>query len=311
MPAPSADAPELSVVSPVYQAATVLDELVERLELTLSALELSYEIILVDDGSSDASWEVIKQQAAQHPHVQGLRLSRNFGQHHAITAGLDAARGQWVVVMDCDLQDRPEEISRLYRKAQEGYDVVVASRQARQDTWLTRTLSAAFYRVLAVLTQTPQDPSVANFGIYHRNVVNALSQLRESIRYFPTMVRWVGFSSTTIPVEHSPAQRKSTYSIRRQLRMALDVMLAHSDQPLRLIALTGLLLTGGAFVAGLITLLRHLFGGVTAPGYTGLMVCISFFSGLIILALGVVGLYVGKAFEGVRNRPLYLVAATT
>ncbi|GAA4018304.1 glycosyltransferase family 2 protein [Hymenobacter fastidiosus] len=295
----------------MYQAALLLNELVTRIERELTTLSPDYEIILVDDGSQDESWAGIQHQAARNPRIKGLRLSRNFGQHHALTAGLDLAQGQWVVVMDCDLQDQPEEIGRLYRKALEGYDVVLASRQQRQDTWLKTTLSKAFYRLLSYLTDTRQDPQVANFGIYHQRVITRVGQLRESIRYFPTMVGWVGFRQTTLPVQHAAAGRPGTYSLRRRLRLATDVLLAHSDKPLRLTACLGLLLSAGAFMLGLLSLVRFWLGQITVPGYASLIISISFFSGLIILVLGIVGLYVGKTFEQVRNRPLYIVRDTT
>ncbi|QDA59336.1 glycosyltransferase family 2 protein [Hymenobacter jejuensis] len=307
----SSSAPLFSVVSPVYQAEMVLNELLQRLAATLSALTDEYEIILVDDASTDGSWLLIEQHAALDPRIRGLKLSRNFGQHHAITAGLDVAHGQWIVVMDCDLQDQPEEIARLYQKAQQGYAVVMASRTARQDPWITRTFSRGFYAVLSYLSGTPQDPLVANFGIYHQRVIQEVGRLRESIRYFPTMVRWAGFRQTTLPVEHGVNGRPSTYNIVRQLRLATDVLLAYSDKPLRLTVWLGLLLAGGAFTLGLIMLVRALLGQIVVQGYASLIISISFFSGLIILVLGMIGLYVGKIFEGVRNRPLYVIEATT
>lgn len=308
---PDAAKPLFSVISPVYRAELLLDELLGRLHDSLSPLSAAYEIILVDDGSPDGSWPRIQQHAAHDSRVRGVRLSRNFGQHHAITAGLDQARGEWIIVLDCDLQDRPEEIPNLYRQALQGYDVVLASRQARQDPWLKKLVSRLFYRLLSYLTGTVQDPLVANFGIYHCRVVAEVLRLRESIRYFPTMVRWVGFRQTTLPVQHAAEGRPGTYSFARRLRLATDVILAHSDKPLRLTAYLGLLLSGGAFLLGLVTLLRFAVGQITVPGYTSLLIAICFFSGLIILVLGVVGLYVGKIFESVRNRPLYVVAATT
>ncbi|MCB2408495.1 glycosyltransferase family 2 protein [Hymenobacter lucidus] len=303
--------PLFSIVSPVYRAEQLLDELVARLQASIAPISEAYEIILVDDGSADGSWAKIQALAALEPRILGLRLSRNFGQHHALTAGLDLARGEWVVVMDCDLQDRPEEIPRLYQQALAGYDVVLASRAARQDPWLKQTASRAFYALLSYLTGTQQNPLIANFGIYHSRVIATIGQLRESIRYFPTMVRWVGFQQTTMPVEHASEGRPSTYSFSRRLRLATDVILAYSDKPLRLTAYFGLLLSGGAFLLGLITLLRFAIGQITVPGYTSLLIAISFFSGLIILVLGVVGLYVGKIFESVRHRPLYVIADRT
>ena len=164
----------LSVVSPVYLADTMVDELVQRLIATLETVSPQFEIILVDDRSPDDSWSRIQEQAARDPRVQGLRLSRNFGQHCAITAGLDRCRGEWVVVLDCDLQDRPEEIPALFATAQRGYDLVLARRINRQDSWSKKLLSRLFYRLLSYLTETPQDPAVANFGSYHRRVIAAV-----------------------------------------------------------------------------------------------------------------------------------------
>ncbi|TGE25614.1 glycosyltransferase [Hymenobacter aquaticus] len=303
--------PLFSVVSPVYRAEHLLAELVQRLHTALAPLTDSYEIILVDDSSPDGSWRRIQELAARDARIRGLRLSRNFGQHHAITAGLDVAQGEWVVVMDCDLQDRPEEIPALYQRARQGYDVVLASRTARQDGWLKTRLSRGFYALLSYLTGTRQDAQVANFGLYHHRAIAAVGQLRESIRYFPTMIRWVGFRQTTVAVQHAPEGRPGTYSFARRLQLATDVILASSDKPLRLLAYLGLLLSGGAFLLGLVTLIRYAVGQITVPGYTSLLLAISFFSGLILLALGTVGLYVGKIFESVRHRPLYIVEATT
>ncbi|UYZ57438.1 glycosyltransferase family 2 protein [Hymenobacter latericus] len=307
----SISTPLISVISPVYQAGGLIQELIERLETVLPQVSTDYEIILIDDGSTDESWQLIVKHAARSNNIRGLRLSRNFGQHHAITAGLDLAAGTWVVVMDCDLQDRPEEIVSLYQHAQRGYDVVLAARQHRQDNWMKRASSRLFYRALSYLTGVKQNPEIANFGLYHRRVIDTVRQLRESIRYFPTMVQWAGFRQCSLPVQHLESKRPSTYNLGRRLRLATDIMLAYSDKPLRLTVYTGLLISVVAFLLGLITLLRFALGQITVPGYASLFIFMSFFSGLIILVLGIVGLYVGKTFEGVRNRPLYVIAATT
>lgn len=307
----SPPAPLLSVVSPVYQAEQVLDELIGRLEATLAALPGSYEIILVDDGSTDASWAGICRHAARTPQIRGLRLSRNFGQHHAITAGLDQCQGEWIVVLDCDLQDQPEEITRLWDKAQEGYDAVCARRGRRTDSAFTVWRARAFYAVLSYLTGQTQDPEVGNFGIYHRRLIATVRQLRESTRYFPTMVRWAGFRQATLPVQHGRSERPTSYSLGRRLQLALDIMLSYSDKPLRLAVYFGLLLAGVAFGLGVIMLIRALRGQIVVLGYASLIVSLCFFSGVLITVLGVVGLYVGKTFEGVRARPLYVVAEGT
>lgn len=297
-----------SVVSPVYQAEAMVGELVRRLVAALETLTPHFEIILVDDGSPDNSWQQIQEQAAREPRIQGLRLSRNFGQHAAITAGLDACRGEWIIVLDCDLQDRPEEIPALYARAQQGYDLVLAQRLTRQDVWSRKLLSRLFYQVLSYLTNTPQDPSVANFGIYHHKVIAAVLRMRESIRYFPTMVRWVGFRTGYLAVQH--AERPigdSSYGLGKRLRLGLDILMAYSDKPLRLTIKFGLLLSGGAFLFVPITLVRYWTGQISQPGYTSLIISIWFFSGLLLSVLGMVGLYIGKTFEQVKNRPLYVV----
>ena len=302
----------LSVVSPIYLAGEMVEELVQRLVIVLEAISPYFEIILVDDRSPDDSWMRILTQSAKDPRVQGLRLSRNFGQHYAITAGLDRCRGEWVVVLDCDLQDRPEEIAALFAAAQQGYDLVLARRTNRQDSWNKKLLSRLFYRVLSYLTETPQDPTVANFGIYHRKVIAAVLAMRENIRYFPTMVRWVGFRVAYLDVAHGRrAVGRSSYGLSQRLNQALDITLANSDKPLRLAVKFGLVLSGGVFLFIPITLWRYWVGQISQPGYASLIISIWFFSGLLLSVLGMVGLYIGKTFEQVKNRPLYLVDEQT
>ncbi|KAA9332274.1 glycosyltransferase family 2 protein [Hymenobacter busanensis] len=306
-------APLLSVVSPVYRGAAMLDELVQRLLAAVRELPGSCEIILVDDRSPDNAWAKIEELSQQHTEVRGVRLSRNFGQHRAIAAGLDHCRGQWVVVLDCDLQDRPEEIPRLWGHAQQhGLDYVLASRQDRQHGLGQRLVSGAFYRVLRYLTGVPHDASVANFGLYQRRVIEAVQHMPERARFFPVMVRWVGFQGATLPVAHAARSNGgSSYSWGRRLQLAFDVMLAWSDKPLRLAVQFGLLVTGLAFLLGLITLVRFWVGQISVPGYTSLVLLLCFFAGLIISLVGMVGLYVGRTFEEAKQRPVYLVDATT
>ncbi|GAB3579703.1 glycosyltransferase family 2 protein [Hymenobacter daeguensis] len=305
---PAAAPPLLSVVSPVYRAAQVVDELVRRIQQAVEPITTHYEIVLVDDRSPDDSWQHITAQARRDSRVRGVQLSRNFGQHRAITAGLEHCRGEWVVVMDCDLQDQPEEIPRLLAEARKGSDIVFARRTNRQDTALKRLSSWAFYRTLSYLTDTRQDPAVANFGLYHRRVIDAVLSLRESIRYFPTMVRWVGFRTAEVAVAHAERpEGRSSYRFKQRLYLALDVILAYSDKPLRLTVKLGLVISAASFLMVLVTLFRYLTGQIVVLGYTSLVISIWFFSGLLLSVLGVVGLYVGKMFEQVKNRPLYLV----
>jgi glycosyltransferase involved in cell wall biosynthesis len=299
---------KISVVSPVYQTAQIVPRLVSEVSSALSELTDSYEIILVDDRSRDDSWNAIKRECNQNSHVKGFRLSRNFGQHSAITAGLGFAKGDWIVVMDCDLQDRPDQISILYHKALEGYDIVIARRRVRRDSRLKRLGSRAFYSVFSYLTETTQDAAIANFGIYHKKVIDAVLDMDDSIRYFPAMVQWVGFQSTRVDVEHSSrAQGESTYNLRKLLRLAINNIISFSDKPLRLVAQGGLILSAISFVIGFLYLGGYLLGIIKLAGYTSLIISIWLTAGINIFVLGLVGIYVGKAFENIKGRPIFII----
>ncbi len=301
------------MVSPVYRGADLLAELVERIGAAVVPLTGQFEIVLVDDGSPDEAWARIQELSARDARVRGLRLSRNFGQHRAIAAGLDHCRGEWVVVLDCDLQDRPEEIPRLYAHArQHNLAYVLASRTDRQHGLLQRLLSRWFYQLLHFLTGISHDARVGNFGLYHRRVIDAVRRMPERSRFFPVMVRWVGFRGGTLAVTHAARPSGgSSYSWGRRVQLAFDVMLAWSDKPLRLAVQFGLLVAGLAFLLGVVTLLRFVVGQISVPGYTSLVLLMCFFAGLIIAVLGMVGLYVGRTFEEAKQRPVYLVEAQT
>lgn len=298
----------LSIISPVYRAEKILPQLVDRIKSAVEGIAEDFEIILVEDYSPDQSWQEIERLSTIHPEVCGIKLSRNFGQHYAITAGLDRAQGEWIVVMDCDLQDRPEEIPALLQKAQEGYDVVLARRANRQDGFFKRLSSKVFYRTLAWLTGSHQDETIANFGIYHQKVIREISGMRESIRYFPTMVRWVGFRQTAIDVVHSGNEdRSSSYNFKRLFNLALDIMLAYSDKPIRLTVKLGLLVALTGFLFAVFTLIRYLQGDIIVAGYASLIISLWMLTGFILVTLGMVGLYIGKTFEGVKKRPIYII----
>jgi polyisoprenyl-phosphate glycosyltransferase len=304
--------PLISIVSPVYRAEKILPELIKRIEESVGTITQDFEIILVDDNSPDKSWEVIEIISEKDPKIKGLKLSRNFGQHYAITAGLDYAEGEWIVVMDCDLQDKPEEIPKLFQKVGEGYDVVLARRNERKDKFFKKFFSKFFYRTLGYLTGSQQDESVANFGIYNRKVINAVVSMRESIRYFPTMIKWVGFKTTKVNVEHDERlEGESSYNFKRLMDLALDIILAFSDKPIRLAIKFGLLISLGSLIVALVYLIKYLSGDVVVLGYTSLIISLWLLSGIIISTLGIIGLYVGKIFEGVKKRPIYIIEKTT
>lgn len=304
--------PDLSIVVPVFQSAPTIQALFLRLSQIFTQAGLSFELILVDDGSSDQSWDIITQLSSQNPHTKGIRFSRNFGQHYAITAGCRLAAGQWIVVMDADLQDDPAEIPNLYKKAKEGYQVVLAARTRRQDGLLNQLSSRLFFKILSYLTGSSFDASVGNFGIYSRRVIQEFNRLDEPVRIFSVMINWLGFPTAKIPVPHQARTLgKSTYTFSKRLNLALDIMLAYSDKPLRLMVKAGLSLAALSFLFGLITLIRYFLGQITVLGYSSLMVSLAFFSGILAAMLGLVGLYIGKIFEGVKNRPLYIISDTT
>lgn len=304
--------PLISIVSPVYKAELVIDTLVERLRKSLKAISENYEIILVEDNSPDNSWQKIKIHSGEDQRIKGIRLSRNFGQHYAITAGLDHCKGEWVVVMDCDLQDQPEEILRLYQMAISGYDIVLAKREKRQDHFFKRYSSKAFYGVLGYLTGSKQDSAIANFGIYHRKVIHCISQMRESIRYFPTMIKWVGFNSTEIEVEHAPRLvGKTSYNLSKLFNLALDIILAYSDKPIRLLVKLGFSISFISFIFAVYTIIKAIRGQIVILGYASIIISIWLLSGFIIFTLGIIGLYIGKTFEGVKNRPIYIIRERT
>jgi len=299
----------LSIISPVYRAEALVHELVEQIRLAVHPICKDFEIILVEDGSPDRSWDAIERVCEKFPEVRGVRLSRNFGQHYAISAGLSLVRGEWVVVMDCDLQDQPSEIPKLLLKAKEGYDVVLARRALRQDNFFKKLSSLMFYGALGWLTGSKHDPAIANFGIYSWKVIAAINSMPESIRYFPTMVRWVGFQSATLDVAHAARpEGRTSYNFRRLLNLALDICLAYSDKPLRIVVGTGFIisLVGFVFAAG--TVVQALRGEILVLGYASLIVSLWLLSGLVIFIIGVVGLYVGKCFEGVKRRPAFIIA---
>lgn len=299
---------KFSIVSPVYRAEKIVDELVRRIKASLVPLTEDFEIILVEDCGPDNSWEKIIENCNADPRVKGIKLSRNFGQHHAITAGLDYCTGEWIVVMDCDLQDQPEEICNLYLKALEGYDVVFARRSERKDKFLKKKLSLLFGVVFDWLSGIKLDKTIANFGIYNRIVIDSVLKFREPMRDFGPMVIWVGFKKTAINVEHaSRYEGKSSYNFNKLINLALGTILAYSDKPLRLTVKLGFIISFSAFVYTLFNLFEYFAGHITQPGYTSLLISIWIVGGLIIFALGIVGLYISKIFEATKNRPLYII----
>lgn len=300
--------PHISIVSPVYKGERMVAELVRRNVESICSLTDDYEIILVNDASPDNSWSEIVRQCAENPRVKGINLSRNFGQHYAITAGLRYATGEWVIVMDCDLQDRPEEIPNLYRKAQEGFDIVYARRAVRKDGFVKKSTSALFYRVFRRLSGMESDKAVANFGIYHKRVIEEFNRMPEQSRFFPSQIRYLGFKDTAIDVEHSErSEGKSSYSLMKRFKLGFDVVVSNSNKPLRFAVGLGFCMSALSFLLALYNVIAKWAGVIQVPGYTTTVFSIWFVGGLLLLVMGIMGLYIGKIYDQVKGRQLFIV----
>lgn len=298
----------ISVVIPVYGCKTTLLELFFRLKNSLVSITEDFEIILVNDKSPDNPWGTIVEISKLDQRVKGISLSRNFGQHKAITAGLDHTKGEWVVVMDCDLQDQPEELVKLYAKAQEGYDVVFGRRYNRHDNFLKRISSKTFYQAYNYLAESDFDSTIVNYSICNRKVINAVISLREQSRSFPLFVKWVGYKIGYVDIEHAARKEgESSYTIRKLINFAIDSIISQSNRPLRLSIKVGLIFAFLSFIFGIYLIFKKLALGVPIEGWTSLMVSMFFIGGLILANLGFLGLYVGKIFDEAKNRPLYFI----
>jgi dolichol-phosphate mannosyltransferase len=298
----------LSIVSPVFRAEGIVEKLVLEIRKSMTAIDRSYEIILVDDRSPDGGWEVMKKLSQQFPEVRSIRLSRNYGQHPAIMAGLSQAQGEWIVVMDCDLQDQPKEIITLYTKAMEGFDAVLARRTNRKDGFLKRLSSKLFSKIYGYFTDIKYDNEIANFGIYNRKVINAVLSISDQIKFFPLFVSLAGFNTTSVTVEHAERDMGTTsYSFKKLLSLAFNTIISFSNKPLKLFVKFGLAISMLSFFMGGYYIYRSLNHEIEVLGYTSIIVSIWFLSGVIITTIGVCGIYIGKIFDQVKGRPVYII----
>lgn len=300
---------DLSVVIPVYNEEQCVVELYSRLKSTVVELVSSYELILVDDGSVDGSWTLIEDIAKNDPNIKAIKFSRNFGHHVAISAGLDQAEGDWVVLMDADLQDAPEDVARLYSAAVNGSaDIVVAKRKMRKHGKVKQFLSGMFYAFLSRVSDIQFDPEVGVFRIMSKRVVAEICRLRESSRFFPGISQWVGFVNESIDVQHQARFAGETkYPLTRQIALAANATLSFTDKPLKIAIYIGLLFSLLGLVHGLSIVIRAMLGQIIVLGYASLMSAMLAIGGVTICTIGITGLYVGRIFKEVKNRPLYVV----
>lgn len=299
---------KISVVIPVYGCRAALNELYKRLSTELIKITENYEIILVNDNCPQNSWEVIENICTKDKKVVGINLSRNFGQMKAILAGLDYSTGDYVVVMDCDLQDRPEEIINLYNKINEGYDVVFARRKNRKDGKIKKMVSNVFYKVYSYATNQTYDETLCNFSISKRIVIDNYCKMREGHRAFVMYIKWLGFKQGTVDVTHNKRyEGKSSYNLKKRLNMATEILFSQSDKILKLIVSFGFILTFLSLIYITYLIIHQIIVPSSVSGWASIIVSICFIGGMLMSVVGIVGLYIGNIFMEVKQRPLYVV----
>ncbi len=300
---------ELSIVVAVYNEEEVLSELYRRLTAAMAALGKSYEIILVDDGSRDQSLNILLELRERDPeHIRVFSFTRNFGHHIALTAGLDHAEGDVIVMMDADLQDQPEEIPKLLAKLDEGYDVVWGERETRQFKWYKNISSQMFLWLMNSVARSEVHLDSSIFRAMRRSVADDLRQMREKARYLPGLVRWIGYKQTSVPVVHGARFAGQTkYSFWRLIKLALSTATSFSAAPLQFATLAGMSTAALATLAVVYIVVRKILGGYTVPGYASIMIAIFFFGALQLIVIGLMGEYVSRIYREAQGRPLYLL----
>jgi glycosyltransferase involved in cell wall biosynthesis len=304
--------PSLSVVVPIYNEEENLALLSSRLTRVLEATQLAYEVILVDDGSKDKSLEILRQIAARDSHVVVVELARNFGHQVAISAGLDQARGNAVVIMDADLQDPPELLPDLLAKWRDGYQVVYAVRSQRKENWLKRTAYATFYRLLQRVANIDIPLDTGDFCLMDRKVVDVLVAMPERNRFIRGIRSWVGLNQIGIPYERAAREAgQPKYTFTRLLLLALDGFVSFSHAPLRVASLVGIGISVFSFFMAIVYSVQRMTLGLNPPGFATLVVAVFFLAGIQLITIGVMGEYIGRIFDEVKQRPRYVVRQIT
>jgi glycosyltransferase involved in cell wall biosynthesis len=306
-------APTLSIVAPAYNEEANIPAFLAAVVPVLEAIGESFEIVFVDDGSRDGTLGMLAAAASQDARVKVVSLARNFGKDVALSAGLAHATGQAVIPIDCDLQHPPELIPQFVAKWREGYDMVLGVRSNRdEEGWLRRTFSQAYYRVIRSMTSVEIPSNAGDFRLLDRKILDVINQMPERHRFMKGIFAWPGFKVASI--EFQARQRanatSSTWSFFRLWRFALDGLFSFSTAPLKLWTYIGVLAASGAFVYLVITLIQKLFFGIAVPGYASLLIVLLFFNGLLLISNGIQGEYIGRIFEEVKGRPLYVVGKT-
>ena len=298
---------EFSIIIPVYNEEENVSELHRRLGTVMERLG-TYEIIFVDDGSSDKSWQIIKDLHEKDSRVKGLSFSRNFGHHIAITAGMDHAQGKAIILMDGDLQDPPEEIPKLLKKFNEGYELVYGIRKEKKDSILKRFASFVFWWFINSFSGINIPRNQTLLRIFDRKILDALNSMRERSRFIHGMIAWTGFKTAMQEVEHAPRERgKSKYNVIKLFRLAFNAITSFSTFPLRLATYIGLLSSGIGLFYSLYFIYKKLFLGIPVLGYASIIVAVLFVGGIQLLMLGIIGEYICRVYQEVQARPIYII----
>lgn len=299
----------LSIVVPLYNEAKNLLLLYERLNGVMEKMGLSYEYILVNDGSQDSTIQLVKQLAEQDQRVRYIDFSRNFGHQIAVTAGLNNTKGEYIVIIDADLQDPPELIVDLYQKMQEGYEVVYAKRRSREgESWLKKFTAKSFYRILKFITAVEIPVDTGDYRIMHKKVVDVLKKMPEYHRFLRGQIAWIGFNQTFVEYDREERNAGATgYTYRKMLQFALDGITAFSDFPLKLATIMGFFVSGVAFVVLLYALYQRLIVEVFEPGWTSIIVSVLFLGGVQLISIGIIGEYISRINTQVKERPMYII----
>ena len=298
-----------SIVIPLYNEESGISVLVEKLHEIMAQFDGPAEVVLVDDGSKDRTYELAREVTEKDQRFKLLQFSRNFGHQMAITAGMDAASGDAVIIMDADLQDPPHVVLQMIEKWQEGYEVVYGLREHRQGERLLKTATASmFYGLLHRIADIDTPVDVGDFRLVDRKALNAFLQMRENNRYVRGMFSWVGFRQTGVPyVREERFSGTTHYTLRKMVKLASNGILGFSTAPLRLALNTGLFLAFAAVIYAIVAISLKLAGVALVPGYASLLFVVTFFSGIQLAVMGVVCLYVGRIYDEARQRPLYII----
>lgn len=298
-----------SFVLPIYNEEETLARLYEEMTLLMNALDGPAEAILVDDGSRDRSYALMLELHQKDPRFRTVRLSRNFGHQTAISAGLDFVSGEATIVMDADLQDPPEAVHRMIAKWKEGYEMVYAIREKREgETFFKKFTASLYYRILGRLTEVEIPQDVGDFRLIDRKALDAFKALRESNRYVRGMFSWVGFRQTGITYRREKRLAGATkYPFRKMLSLATNGIISFSNVPLRTVLTLGFWVSAISFLGGVTAIYLKVSGAYTVRGWTSLAVFVSFIGGAQLIVLGILGIYLGRIYDEVRNRPLYIV----